>query len=237
MIKFITGYRNENHPTDIGYAQKSLVYKEIFKKLDLSNWVHGNDGQFERFAISGVTTAELVGYLTLLTKSLVTEMDAKSPKIRPVLWENASQPTDMQDDSLAFLLSEISETRKTGKLRPGSYLADMVVNYQGDQQCVSTDTAVKEIEAGLNRELAKRYLEIVKDDEDARKNGWLHLCKDGDKPVKIIRGEPGEDAWDFAVVPANWYGEVLLLETFADEVAARGYIADSGYNLVEDKAD
>ena len=84
MIKFITGYRNENHPTDIGYAQKSLVYKEIFKKLDLSNWLHGNDGQFERFAISGVTTAELVGYLTLLTKSLVTEMDAKSPKIRPV---------------------------------------------------------------------------------------------------------------------------------------------------------
>lgn len=222
---------------DIGYAQKSLVYKEIFKKLDLSNWLHGNDGQFERFAVSGVTTAELVGYLALLTKSMVTEMDAKSPNIRPVPWELSSPPSGMQDDSLAFLLSEINETRKTGKLRPGSYLADMVVNYQGDQQCVSTDAALKEIEAGLNRELAKRYLEMVKDDEDARKNGWLYLCKDGDKPVKIIRGETGEDAWDFAVVPANWYGEVLLLGTFADEVAAKRYIADNGYTLVGDKAD
>ena len=220
---------------DIEYTQRSLIYREVFKTLDLNNWLHGNNGLFERFAVSGITTAEMVGYLTLLTKSMVTELDAKSPNIRPVPWELASPPPGMQDDSLAFLLSEINETRKTGVLRLCSYLAGMVVNYQGDQQCVSTDTSLKEIEAGLNRELAKRYLEMVKDDEDARKNGWLYLCKCGDKPVKIIRGESGEDAWDFAVVPANWYGEVLLLGTFADETAARAFVADNGYNLVEDK--
>ena len=221
----------------INYALKSLVYKEVFKKLDLNNWLHGDGGQFERFAVSGVSTAELVSYLTLLTKSMVMEMDAKSPNIRPVLWESASQPSDMQDNSIAFLLSEINEARMGEKLRPNSYLANMVVNYQASQQCVSTDTALKEIEAGLNRELAKRYLEIVGEDEDARKNGWLYLCKDGDKAVKIIRREPGEDAWEFAVVAANWHGDLLILKTCADEAAAKKFIADNGYTLVEDRID
>lgn len=221
----------------IDYTLKSLVYKEVFKKLDLNNWLHGDGGQFERFAVSGVSTAELVSYLTLLTKSMVMEMDAKSPNIRPVLWESASQPSDMQDDSIVFLLSEIKEARIGKKLRPNSYLANMVVNYQASQQCVSTDTALKEIEAGLNRELARRYLEMVGEDEDARKNGWLYLCKDGDKVVKIIRGEPGEDAWEFAVIAANWHGDLLILKTCADEAVAKKYIADNGYTLVEDRID
>ena len=39
----------------INYALKSLVYKEVFKKLDLNNWLHGDGGQFERFAVSGVS--------------------------------------------------------------------------------------------------------------------------------------------------------------------------------------
>ena len=219
----------------IDYALKSLVYKEIFRKLDLNNWLHGNCGQFERFAVSGVTTAEMVGYLTLLTKSMVTEMDAESLNIRPLLWESAAQLSDMQDDSLAFLISEINEARKTGKLRPESCLANMVVNYQASQQCVSTDTSLKEIEASINRELAKRYLEMVDHDEDARKNGWLYVCKDGDKTVKIVRGEPGEDAWEFAVI-ADWPGSPLILKTCADEGSARAYIAENSYVCTGDES-
>ena len=111
----------------------------------------------------------------------------------------------------------------------------MVVNYQASQQCVSTDTSLKEIEASINRELAKRYLEMVDHDEDARKNGWLYVCKDGDKTVKIVRGEPGEDAWEFAVI-ADWPGSPLILKTCADEGSARAYIAENSYVCTGDES-
>ena len=111
----------------------------------------------------------------------------------------------------------------------------MLSDLKADHQCLSTDLALKEVEAGIKTVLAERCLEAYDTDEDARKNGWLYLCKDK-KDVKIIRGLRQEgDAWEFAVIVADW-GDPLILGTFADADSARAFIKDNGYNCVADES-
>ena len=43
---------------DEGYARRSAVYAAIFGTLDLSNWLYGRDGRFERIRMSGLTSQE-----------------------------------------------------------------------------------------------------------------------------------------------------------------------------------
>jgi hypothetical protein len=167
---------------------------------------------------------------------MVMDREKISPTIRRTVWESTcSEALNLREDSLKFLLSEVEEARKTSSIRPGSYLSDLVVNYKADHQCLSTDLALKEVEAGIKTVLAERCLEAYDTDEDARKNGWLYLCKDK-KDVKIIRGLRQEgDAWEFAVIVADW-GDPLILGTFADADSARAFIKDNGYNCVADES-
>lgn len=39
----------------IAYARRSLLYRRIFDDLDLNSWLYEKSGQFERFAMSGIT--------------------------------------------------------------------------------------------------------------------------------------------------------------------------------------
>ena len=45
---------------DSGYARRSAVYAAIFGTLDLSNWLYGRDGRFERIRMSGLTSQERI---------------------------------------------------------------------------------------------------------------------------------------------------------------------------------
>ena len=45
---------------DEGYARRSAVYAAIFGTLDLSNWLYGRDGRFERIRMSGLTSQERI---------------------------------------------------------------------------------------------------------------------------------------------------------------------------------
>lgn len=40
---------------EITYARRDFLYKRIFKDLDLNNWLYGGEGEFQRFAMSGIT--------------------------------------------------------------------------------------------------------------------------------------------------------------------------------------
>lgn len=221
---------------DLAYVRRSLVYKTIFGVLQLNDWLEGNSGQFERFVFSGITTSEQLNYLSSCFRFMVMDREKISPTIRRTVWESTcSEALNLREDSLKFLLSEVEVARKTSSIRPGSYLSDFVVNYKADHQCLSTDLALKEVEAGIKAVLAERCLEVYDSDEDARKNGWLYLCKDK-KDVKIIRGLRQEgDAWEFAVIVADW-GEPLILGTFVDADSARAFIKGNGYNCVADES-
>lgn len=221
---------------DLAYVRRSLVYKTIFGVLQLNDWLEGNSGQFDRFVFSGITTTEQLHRLATIFRVMAMDREKTSPHIRRTIWESTySEALNLREDSLKFLLSEVEEARKTSSIRPGSYLSDLVVNYKADHQCLSTDLALKEVEAGIKTVLAERCLEAYDTDEDARKNGWLYLCKDK-KDVKIIRGLRQEgDAWEFAVIVADW-GDPLILGTFADADSARAFIKDNGYNCVADES-
>lgn len=221
----------------VSYIRRSFVYKEIFKRLDLNKWLNGEAGQFERFAVSGVTSTEKLSYLSTVLHAIAMELDEKEPIIRPAVWETAhSMATELDENSIKFLLSEISNARKDCFIRPGSSLADMIVNYKADQRCDSSDVALKEIEAGLKSVLAERYLVMYEDDEDARKNGWLMLCRE-EKKVKLVRGQRQDgDAWEYAVFAADWGGDSLILGTFPDAVSAKAFIAENGYTCVLDES-
>lgn len=221
---------------DLAYVRRSLVYKTIFGVLQLNDWLEGNSGQFDRFVFSGITTTEQLHRLATIFRVMAMDREKTSPHIRRTIWESTySEALNLREDSLKFLLSEVEEARKTSSIRPGSYLSDLVVNYKADHQCLSTDLALKEVEAGIKTVLAERCLEAYDTDEDAIKNGWLYLCKDK-KDVKIIRGLRQEgDAWEFAVIVADW-GDPLILGTFADADSARAFIKDNGYNCVADES-
>lgn len=217
----------------MAYARRSFVYRKIYNCLDLDNWLEGNEGKFERFVLSGVTTSEQLSWLSLCFRVMIMDQENASPVIRNVLWESAfGLGSNLSDDSIRFLLSETGAARRTGSIRPGSYLSDLVVNYKADQDCLFTDLALKEVEAALKSLLAARYLEVYEGDEDARKNGWLQLYGNK-KEVKLIRGQRQEgDAWDYAVIAAEWGGEMLILETFPDAKSAQDFIKDNGYTCV-----
>ena len=77
---------------------------------------------------------------------------------------------------------------------------------------------------------------MYEDDEDARKNGWLMLCRE-EKKVKLVRGQRQDgDAWEYAVFAADWGGDSLILGTFPDAVSAKAFIAENGYTCVLDES-
>jgi len=60
-----------NDPEHADYNLKTLVYKRIFDALDLDNWLYGNDGQFERICMSGLTSEEKIMDVQLRVKHAI----------------------------------------------------------------------------------------------------------------------------------------------------------------------
>lgn len=61
----------EDCPED--YCRRSFLYDSIFSTLQLNNWLYGPEGDFERFSLCGIETAEQHNTLDLLLRRKVKQ--------------------------------------------------------------------------------------------------------------------------------------------------------------------
>lgn len=57
FLRVLLGY-GKDEKIDEEYARRWAVYKTIFERLELNDWLYGRSGHFERIRMSGLTTSE-----------------------------------------------------------------------------------------------------------------------------------------------------------------------------------